>query len=669
MRRSFLVFMVLAILMIMLGSGVSEAARRVVVFEQATNVGCGCAGCLNPGLDSLRAYYGDAMVVYIRYHGDWPWAFDPFYHANPTELDERYAYYSITKMPTLVLDGEVIPQSCSAQYVRDAIEERFDAASPVKLVAADSILGDSCFVSVKVIAEGDAGPDSLTLRAAVIEDGIDYAAPNGEDVLNCVFRRFLPDHAGTRFAISQGETLDFQQAFEIDPLWNVAGLSTIVFVQREADKSIIQGVSSRARPDAWGWYEAASQGKVERPGRDVDFESMFTNLGAHLDTFDISLITDMPADWNAGFEIAGGGLGGSAVVIEPDSVCNITVTIGCGYESGTGRVTVMLQSRRDTAFARSLDFFAVSGICALLVDDDGGDDLESYYTEALDSLGVVWGRWDRSTAEPTLEDLSEPRFVIWFTGESTPTLDAHDRQVLAAYLAGDGRLFITGQDIGFRLCDMLSGESSQESRSFYERYLHARYIQSNSNLFNLSGRSGDPISDGLSIGIEGGDGADNQMFPDVIDSIAPAQVIFDYSDPLKHGGLRFDSDSSKVVYLSFGFEAISNSGDRVLLLSRIVSWFGETGGIDTEIPGPAVKCYPNPAVSYVTISLSGPGTASCIDIYDVTGRLVRQADFSSQGVFMWDLRDRRGNNVSSGVYFITVSGGDTPVHKKVILAR
>ena len=155
----------------------------------------------------------------------------------------------------------------------------------------------------------------------------------------------------------------------------------------------------------------------------------------------------------------------------------------------------------------------------------------------------------------------------------------------------------------------------------------------------------------------------------MIDSIAPAQVIFDYSDPLKHGGVRFDSDSSMVVYLSFGFEAISSLEDRVLLLSRIADWFGETGGIETGTPGLVVECYPNPAVSYVMVSVSEPGVARRLDIFDVMGRLVQQAGLSSQGVFKWDLRDRRGRSVSPGVYFVTVSGGDTPVHKKVILAR
>jgi hypothetical protein len=624
---------------------------------------------VNPSLDSLLAFYSPVDVVMIRYHGDHPWEFDPFYNANPTEIDERFSYYSITTIPTVIIDGERRPKSCYVEPFKDAFDARLDISSPINLVAADSISGDSCFVDVSVIAEEDPSADSLVLRAAVVEDSIHYAAPNGQDIFNFIFRDFVPDPGGLSFAIDEGETLDFELAFEIDPEWDPANIRTVVFIQNDTDTSIVQAVSAGQPPAAWARYTAPRRGAVESTGRDVVFPSTLISRAADRDTFDIDFTQDLPSDWSAGYEVVGGTPLGGSVALDGDSSCAIDVTIGCGYEPGTGEVTLSATSRRDPAFTRSLKFLAVSGVCALVVDDDGGYDLEHYYGDALDSVGVLWGRWDRTVGAPEVDDLTKTEFVIWFTGHAAPSLNASDRQVLASYLAGDGRLFITGQDIGWGLADMNSHEYTEESETFYMTYLHAIHVMSNSNLWDLSGRTGDPITDGMTITIEGGDGADNQSYPDVIDSIAPAEVIFDYSDPAKHGGVRFESDSSKVVYLSFGFEAISTVEDRVLLLSRIVDWFGGMSGIDVENPTLVVSCYPNPATTYASISLSQRGAEGTIEIYDVMGRAIRKAALGESRSFTWDLADSYGGRVAPGVYFVSVSAGPTTVRKKIVLAR
>ncbi|MFH1312562.1 MAG: Omp28-related outer membrane protein [Candidatus Eisenbacteria bacterium] len=613
--------------------------------------------------------YSPVDVVMIRYHGDHPWEFDPFYLANPVDIVERFDYYSITTIPALLIDGVRRPKTCFVGPIKDVIDENLGITSPIKLVASDSIAGDSCFVDISVIAEQEPSADSLVLRAAVIEDSIYYEAPNTQDTFNFVFRDFVPDPGGIVFAIDAGETLDFELAFEVDPSWDPANISTIVFIQDETDTSIVQAVSSAAPPAAWARYSAPRRGDVVGEGRETVFPGTLISRGTAVDTFDVDFTQQLPPDWVADYEIAGGIPLGGSVVLERDSSCAIDVTIGCGYDPGTGVATLNLTSRRDPAFTRSVRFLAVSGVCALIVDDDVGYDLEHYYEDALDSLGISWGTWDRTIDVPEVDDLDATEFVIWFTGHAAPSLDVHDQSLLASYLAGDGRLFLTGQDIGWGLDDINSHEWTEESETFYRTYLHARHIMSNSSLWTLSGRAGDPITDGLSITIEGGDGADNQNYPDVIDSIAPAQVIFDYSDPAKHGGIRFDSDSSKVVYLSFGFEAISTPEDRVLLLSRIVNWFGGLGGIDIAYPALVVTCYPNPATSYAAISLSRPGAKEAVEIYDVLGRVVRKGTIGDAGSFNWNLRDSYGGEVAPGVYFVSVATNPGIVSRKIIISR
>ncbi len=621
-------------------------------------------------MDSLLVEYGHPSVVTLRYHGDIPWEFDPFYMANPSEYHERNDYYSLTSIPSTLIDGAFVGRTCFITKVKEALDAALAVTSPLKLVASDSLVGDSCFVGVEIIAEQAMGADSVVLRAAVMEDSIHYDAPNGLHLFHNVFRRFLPDHAGTLFTMSQGETLYFDFAFEIDPEWDANYISTLVFCQDDADRSIIQAVSTKPRPPAWGRYWAAERGRVVLPGHGAEFPGTFTNLGTGVDTFDLDMISDMPADWSAGYTVSGASQVGNAVVLESDSSCTIEVNLVSGYEPGTGQCTVTLTSRRDPSFARSLRFFAVSGVCALLVDDDGGLGLETYYAGALDSLEVLWGHWDRSIAKPSISDLSKTEFVIWFTGSYFPTLDTYDQDLIGTYLDTGGDLFITGQDIGYALNYVNGEEYSPEAVDFYQTYLHASWITSSSLLWQVSGRSGDPITDGLTLSIEGGDGADNQDYPDVIDSIGPANVIFDYvGDPLKHGGIRYDSGTSKIVYLSFGFEAISTQADRELLLSRIVTWFGKTSGVEPPPVAAVVSLYPNPAVTHLNIAFSGRSAGSTIEIYDVRGRLVKHLGSTQGETSTWDLMDQADRKVAPGVYFISVSTADNAIRKKVILTR
>ncbi len=126
---------------------------------------------------------------------------------------------------------------------------------------------------------------------------------------------------------------------------------------------------------------------------------------------------------------------------------------------------------RHSVMQSALNFENISsGDKILLVDDDGGDTFETYYTEVLQSLGFtpdIYTVPSNSDNGPPLNTLSQYRLVIWFTGgEYQNTLTATDQTNLESYLDSGGRLFISGQDIGYDI----------GSSAFYQNYLHATYV-------------------------------------------------------------------------------------------------------------------------------------------------------------------------------------------------
>jgi hypothetical protein len=214
---------------------------------------------------------------------------------------------------------------------------------------------------------------------------------------------------------------------------------------------------------------------------------------------------------------------------------------------------------------RSLEvevFSAIGNI--LLVDDDGGDSYESWYETALLMSNYVYERYDTSTQPvPSASFMQGYTAVVWFTGHLSTTLTTDEKNSLSTYLDNGGKLFITGQDIGYDI--------HSDADNFYSNYLHANYLADTAG-WDVDGEVGDPIGDGLSFGISSGDGANNQDWPDGIEPIGNATSCFYYNGTAYKAGIKVSEGLYRVVYFGFGFEAINNMEDRNTVMSRILGW-------------------------------------------------------------------------------------------------
>ncbi len=188
-----------------------------------------------------------------------------------------------------------------------------------------------------------------------------------------------------------------------------------------------------------------------------------------------------------------------------------------GFEGING-----VNMRRDV-MKRVLDFHGISqSDTILLVDDDRGDTYETFYIQALQSLGYSFDSFSVAPFNdgPAVSALNQYKLVIWFTGdEYVDTLRPGDQINLQTYLNNGGRIFITGQDIGYDV----------GSDDFYQNYLHALYVTDDAN---GAGYTGVNHFNGLSIElpVNTGDGAGNQIAIDAVNPLDSSAAFYIHYD-------------------------------------------------------------------------------------------------------------------------------------------
>jgi len=244
-------------------------------------------------------------------------------------------------------------------------------------------------------------------------------------------------------------------------------------------------------------------------------------------------------------------------------------------------VQFTLDITADGGYSRTDTFSVmVGGIPILLVDDDEGGSLENYFIQSLENNGYLYDVWDElDQGEPAAADLSPYYVVIWETGTSG-RIGSSDQAAVSSYLDAGGRVFFTGQDIGWYLNEW-SGHTTADV-DFYHNYLRADYILDDSGYRSLTGVGGDPVGGGLSFDIGGGDGSNNQDYPSEISARSGATEVFEYVSG-SVGAVKLDAPH-RMVYLAFGLEAVNTQADRETLMKLTLEWLAGYDWPDIEPP-------------------------------------------------------------------------------------
>ncbi len=402
-----------------------------------------------------------------------------------------------------------------------------------------------------------------------------------------------------------------------------------------------------------------------------------TNVGTEPDVYTLTLdASGLPAGWTAFFTY--NGVEGTTATIPLASFESATFFATVDPNSaGIGRISIDVFSQAAGEILESVDYIAIgSGADVLLVADDGlATVAETYVLPSImaDSRAVTV--WDRSFSAIDAVSLGAFDAVVWVCGSENRGLEAVDRSAIDPYLAGGGRLLLTGQDV--------AGDMALEGGAAYVWFkakTHCKYLGANSNNWNITGVAGDAIGDGLSFAISGGDGANNQTDPDRIDlNDAIAQPVFRYGTNVLAGGRAEDPSGYKIVTLAFGLEAIATQAGRDEVMSKSLEWLiGPPNTTPVEDQAPRALALaantPNPfnPLTKIAFALDRNGPVR-LEVFDLQGRLVRtlanEPMTAGEHTVIWDGRAADGQPAASGTYVYRLSANDQTLARKMTLVK
>lgn len=162
--------------------------------------------------------------------------------------------------------------------------------------------------------------------------------------------------------------------------------------------------------------------------------------------------------------------------------------------------------------------------------------------------------------------------VVWIGGEESSADDSFnpaEQSAVAAYLAGGGKLFVSGAEIAWDLDNLNNG------RSFFNNSLRADYAADDAGTYNAAGVAGS-IFENLNLTFDDGSQVYDVAFPDVITPVGGSTAALAYAAGAGTAGVQYTDAGTgeQLVMLGFPFEALVGDGNQAEVMARVLDYFG-----------------------------------------------------------------------------------------------
>lgn len=306
-----------------------------------------------------------------------------------------------------------------------------------------------------------------------------------------------------------------------------------------------------------------------------------------LDRKEVSL--DIATTPGAGKQIT---VSGPTFTISPEAPIDSEVVVG-----------FTVSSEKSPASTYKSTFYVKAAFQAgghvLLVFTDAFSPATPVLQSMFRDCNITFDPWDRMLDGALKPDVLKRYsdgwvFVAIQDSSDQQQLSSDEVTALGGYLKTGGRLVLSGQDLAFSLRDT----------PFLKESCKIGFVQDDTNVHVISGTTGS--FKGQTYQIFGGDGANNQKWPDEIDPLSGAQVIMKFDSAARDmandrdmtgpdlkpsspsRGIKSSgaaalqvNDGYRLMFFSFGIEAINDQGQRNAVLKAISAYM--TPSLDAQV--------------------------------------------------------------------------------------
>ncbi|MEL6132769.1 MAG: Omp28-related outer membrane protein [Bacteroidota bacterium] len=185
----------------------------------------------------MKDYEGEYHL--ISYHPPVPYNDDIFYLQNPVQNEARRQFYGVGGTPVAFIWGNISNQGTTL-IPTSTMNASIGQTGSVEVRVRSAFLPQqnlSVQVDLEVIEPfAIAGNADLKLFVAIVENTVDYNAPNGETEHFQLFRQMLTDINGDMLSLDtwdEGAMAEKSFSYVLDPAWDVDELEIIAFAVLE----------------------------------------------------------------------------------------------------------------------------------------------------------------------------------------------------------------------------------------------------------------------------------------------------------------------------------------------------------------------------------------------------------------------------------------------------
>ncbi|MEM7809383.1 MAG: hypothetical protein AAF561_14840, partial [Planctomycetota bacterium] len=231
---------------------------------------------------------------------------------------------------------------------------------------------------------------------------------------------------------------------------------------------------------------------------------------------------------------------------------------------------------------------------------------------AFGDASIAFDGVDNEAVADGFVDLANYDAVVWLLGEEATrndTFNASEQAAVSSYVAGGGKLFTSGTDIGWDL--VANGTTSD--LVFFNDTLKATYFSDDAGTYAVAGANG-TLFEGLGLNFSDGDDRYDADLPDRLLPVAGGTTALTYiggtggTAGVAWSGGDAQADA-KVVTLAVPFESILGEANRAEVMSRVLTFFG-LDALDRRSPESVASSFDFDTAQAVTFAFDEDVSAS-----------------------------------------------------------